>query len=67
MTYKYQDCAVCRGMRSFAFSGLGAGLGGLIAIFLEREKDEMIYWTLAGAMLFMVIMLGKKNNNKKIK
>ena len=58
----YKSCAFCRGMRSFAVSGFGGGLSAYIAIFLERDRGEMMYWIVVGAMLalFLVIKMDKK-------
>ena len=50
------ECFFCRVMRSFAFSGLGAGLAGGGAVLLGVPRDEAVYWAFAGAVLLLGIV-----------
>lgn len=44
------DCFFCRMMRSFAFTGLGAALGGFGAIAIGLSRPEAINWALGGGL-----------------
>ncbi len=46
-----RDCFACRVMRSFAFTGLGAALGGFCALALGLDQHEAVNWALGGGLL----------------
>ncbi len=46
-----RDCFACRVMRSFAFTGLGAALGGFGALGLGLDQREAVNWALGGGLL----------------
>ena len=46
-----RDCFACRVMRSFAFTGLGAGIGGCAALLLGSPPPEAVNWALAGGLV----------------
>ena len=50
-----RDCFACRVMRSFAFTGLGAALGGFGALALGLDEREAVNWALGGGLLTGVL------------
>jgi hypothetical protein len=46
-----RDCFLCRMMRSFAFTGLGAAAAGFGALALGLAEREAVNWALAGGLL----------------
>ena len=46
-----RGCFACRVMRSFAFSGLGAGLAALAALGLGLDQAQVVNWVLAGGLI----------------
>ncbi len=46
-----RDCFACRVMRSFAFTGLGAALGGFGALAIGFDEREAVNWALGGGLL----------------
>lgn len=54
-----QDCAICRLMRSLAFSGLGMSLGAGCAYLFGASKENMVYSGIIVAGL-LVFGLGRK-------
>lgn len=58
-----RDCALCRMMRSMAFSGLGAGLGGLLAWMFGASKQNVMMTAIVFAAIF-AFGLAKKFQSK---
>lgn len=50
------ECFVCRAMRSFAISGLGAGLGGVGALWFGATQMQATYWALGCAVVLIGIV-----------
>ncbi|MGR8929394.1 MAG: hypothetical protein ACU836_02055 [Gammaproteobacteria bacterium] len=60
MKHDFGDCAVCRMMRSLAYSGLGMVLGAGIAYILDGGKVQMVYTGIAFAFIFVFALLKQK-------
>ena len=56
-----RNCAVCRLMRSLAFSGLGMGLGGGIAYLLGASKENSM---MTGIVVAAILVFGVIDKNK---
>jgi len=54
MSDRYQSCALCRFMRSLAFSAIGAAIGGYGAIFMGLERSNAIIAAFFGALALVV-------------
>jgi len=50
MPDRYRSCAFCRFMRSLAFSALGGGAAGYIALRFGMERSNAIYIAFFGAL-----------------
>lgn len=56
-----RNCAVCRLMRSLAFTGLGMGLGGGVAYLAGASKENIM---MAGIVTAAVIVFGVIDRKK---
>ena len=56
-----RECFACRVMRSFAFTGLGAALGGFGAVALGLDQREAVNWALAGGLLTGVVAAQRRS------
>jgi len=54
-TNGYDDCSVCRLMRSLAFTGVGMGIGGGAAYLLGASKENA---RLIGVVVAAIIVFG---------
>ncbi|MCP3866639.1 MAG: hypothetical protein GY703_00790 [Gammaproteobacteria bacterium] len=50
MGNSHQSCSVCRFLRSFAFSAIGAGVLGFSALALGFDRDMAIAAAFVGAL-----------------
>lgn len=50
-----RDCAICRLMRSLAFTGVGMGIGCGVAYFLGANQQNII---LSGIVVSTIIVFG---------
>lgn len=57
-----RNCAVCRLMRSLAFSGLGMGIGSGIAYLFGASRDNII---MTGIVTAAIIVFGIIDRKKK--
>ena len=57
-----RHCAVCRLMRSLAFTGLGMGLGAGVAYLLGASKENVM---MAGIVTATVLVFGIIDKKKK--
>jgi hypothetical protein len=64
MAENNQSCAVCRFMRSLAFSAIGGGVAGYAALALGFSQNNAIVAAFFGA-LGLVVLTGKKSNNSQ--
>ncbi len=55
-----QSCALCRFMRSFAFSGIGAAIAGYGALVLGVSRNNAMILAAMGALAAVVLSSGKK-------
>ncbi|MEJ2529064.1 MAG: hypothetical protein P8Z39_02990 [Gammaproteobacteria bacterium] len=56
----YSSCAFCRFMRSLAFSAIGAGVAGYLAIWMGVERKDAIIVAFFGALAAVVLVSRKK-------
>ena len=56
----YSSCAFCRFMRSLAFSAIGAGVVGYLALWLGMERQNAIIAAFFGAMAAVILVSRKK-------
>ena len=56
-----KDCPFCRMMRSFAFAGLGMGIGSLAAYFFGASKQNMMITGIFTAAIIVFGILDKKD------
>ncbi|WP_428607815.1 hypothetical protein [Sedimenticola sp.] len=56
------SCAVCRFMRSLAFSAIGGGVAGYTALGLGLSQSNAIIAAFFGA-LGLVVLTSRKSNN----
>jgi len=54
------DCFLCRVMRSFGVTGLGALLGGFGAFAFGAARETAIYAALVGGLISAALMLRNK-------
>ncbi|MCB1829571.1 MAG: hypothetical protein KDI47_05540 [Gammaproteobacteria bacterium] len=64
MADPYRSCAVCRFMRSLAFSAIGGGLAGYGALGLGLERSSAIIAAFFGA-LAAVVWISRKRNGER--
>lgn len=64
MAGNHQSCAVCRFLRSLAFSAIGGGVAGYTALALGLSQSNAIVAAFFGA-LGLVVLTGKKDNNAR--
>ena len=55
-----QSCALCRFMRSFAFSGVGAAIAGYGALVLGVSQNNAMILAAMGALAAVVLSSRKK-------
>jgi hypothetical protein len=60
-----QDCFVCRAFRAFAFSGLGAMLGGYGALLPGAGRADASLWAFGGALAGIAVMRRMRGNTKQ--
>jgi hypothetical protein len=60
MAKSNQSCAVCRFMRSLAFSAIGGGVVGYSALSLGLSKDNAIIAAFFGALGLVLLVTRKK-------
>lgn len=59
-----QSCAVCRFMRSLAFSAIGGGVAGYTALGLGLSQSNAIIAAFFGA-LGLVMLTSRKSNGSR--
>jgi hypothetical protein len=57
-----ENCALCRLMRSLAFSGIGAALGAGIAYLMGASKQNIL---MAAIVTAAILVFGIMNKKKK--
>ena len=62
MTDPYRSCGFCRFMRAFAFSAIGAAVGGYGALGLER--GNAVIAACFGALI-AVVWIGRRYDSRK--
>ena len=50
MADRYQSCAFCRFMRALAFSALGGGVAGYLALWLGMVRENALIVAFFGAL-----------------
>ena len=45
------ECFACRVMRSFALTGLGAGIGGLAALAFGLDQGQTVSWIVVAGLI----------------
>ena len=58
-----QDCALCRLMRSLAFSGVGMAVGAGAAHLLGASRENMVYAGIVVATVLVFGLLDKKRGH----
>jgi hypothetical protein len=53
------DCPFCKMMRSMAFSGIGAAIGGGIGSLLDLPKSDVWMCALGGAFVMVFLVMKK--------
>ena len=53
------DCPFCKMMRSMAFSGIGAAIGGGIGSLLDLQKADVWMCALGGAFVMVFLVMKK--------
>ncbi len=64
MADPYRSCAFCRFMRSFAFSAIGAAVGGYGALAMGLERSNAVIAAFFGALI-AVLWIGRRYNSRK--
>ncbi len=64
MADSYRSCAFCRFMRSFAFSAIGAAVGGYGALAAGLERNSAVVAAFFGALI-VVLWVGRRYNSRK--
>ncbi|HHZ87671.1 MAG TPA: hypothetical protein EYN73_03355 [Chromatiaceae bacterium] len=59
------NCAMCRLMRGFAFSGMGAALFGGGSLYCGASQNDAMYWALGGTLFFAMLMAQLDMRKKK--
>ncbi|WP_275098281.1 hypothetical protein [Sedimenticola hydrogenitrophicus] len=59
-----QSCAVCRFLRSLAFSAIGGGIAGYTALGFGLSQDYAIVAAFFGA-LGLVVLTSRKSKNSR--
>ena len=54
------ECFACRVMRSFALTGLGAGIGGFGALLLGLERPDAMLWAVVGGLAAAAVLLRRR-------
>ncbi len=61
MTSRYDtNCAMCRLMRSLAFSGIGAAAGSGIAYLMGASRQDVLMTAVVTAAILVFGIVGKK-------
>lgn len=58
----YEGCAMCRLMRSLAFTGVGMGIGSGTAYLLGASQQNII---MSGIVVSAIIVFGMIDNKKR--
>lgn len=64
MTDPYRSCAFCRFMRAFAFSAIGAALGGYGGLAFGLERGNAVIAACFGALI-AVLWVGRRHDSRK--
>ena len=64
MADPYRSCAICRFLRSFTFSALGAAAAGYGALALGMAREHAVIAACFGALI-AVIWIGRRYDNRK--
>ena len=64
MANSYKSCSFCRFMRSFAFSAIGAELGGYGALAMGLEQSYAVIAAFFGALI-VVLWVGRRYDSRK--
>lgn len=59
-----RNCAICRLMRSLAYTGSGMGIGGGAAYLIDASKENIM---LSGIVVAAIIVFGVLDKNKELK
>lgn len=59
-----RNCAICRLMRSLAYTGIGMGIGGGAAYLIGASKENVM---LSGMVVAAIIVFGVLDKNKELK
>ncbi|MGY6277190.1 hypothetical protein [Methylomonas sp. MgM2] len=59
-----RDCALCRVMRSLAFTGIGMALGAGAAHLFGASKEHMVYTGIAVAAVLVFGLLSRKPSGR---
>ena len=57
-----QDCALCRVMRSMAFSGAGGAIGAIGALLIGASRQNIMLSALVVAAIFVFAFAVKKKD-----
>lgn len=57
-----ENCAMCRLMRSLAFSGIGAALGAGVAYLMGASRQNIL---MAAIVMAAILVFGIANKKKK--
>lgn len=60
MKHYNQDCALCKMMRSMAFTGVGMGIGAAVAYLLGASRENMVYSGIVVAAILIFGLAGQK-------
>ncbi|MET0046682.1 MAG: hypothetical protein ABW066_02735 [Sedimenticola sp.] len=60
MSDRYQSCAFCRFMRGLAFSAIGGGIAGYLALTMGMERNHAMIAALFGAIALVGWVTRKK-------
>jgi len=64
MTDPYRSCSFCRFMRAFAFSAIGAAVGGYGALAMGLERGNAAIAAFFGALI-VVLWIGRRYGSRK--
>ena len=64
MADPYSSCAFCRFMRAFAFSAIGAAVGGYGALAMGMERGNAVIAAFFGALI-AVLWISKRYGSRR--
>ena len=64
MSDPYRSCGFCRLMRAFAFSAIGAAVGGYGALAVGLERGNAVIAACFGALI-TVVWIGRRYDRRK--